>query len=481
MKVFSPKWFTTKAKTTGKSPSSRGEIDGIKHQIKRSNSTKNWRRWFGYDPDPSDLIGEYIGSKIAEELSYSIYETANLPENIELSPKVELVLDEKMREIKLASKYLNDGMPNFIGCTLDEVWKGTLQPEQKIEGHCVMYANDSASKPDEANKVLRCGQEISTKIGNNEVKLTLEKKQLFQALKLSFLLGDHDVNPGNMYVVYDKASKKSQICRIDYGHAFCDLIKKWGRGKDHSPNIAPTRGYVLDALNREKINGGKSKLARDYRDIIPDHEFASILRQEIDQNALSKSLENCRGELNEFYSHSGNKLGRLKNKITRCFSTLTSKMGFGKESGSDIALQRAESFVKKNAEEMQSIANLIDVQAYVEDVANSKLSHSEALKKIDQIYKKDNRYLKDKSFNEDIEWVKSDKDPHAPKCSLPEYINKKIELTQNPAAKQNLESLAKLLNSISPPKKKESMGKFTAMQAARPKLGASIVLNSSQS
>ncbi len=484
MKLFSSSWFTNKTKTTGKSPSSRGEIDGIKHQIKRSNSTKNWRRWFGYDPDPSDLIGEYVASKIAEEIAPSVFENSGLSTGAELSPKVELILDEKMRELKLASKYLNDGQPNFVGCTLDEVWKGSLSDGQKVEGHCVIYPESGQrTLPKDLDRAIKCGEEITTKMGREEVKLTLEKNQIFQALKLSFLLGDHDVNPGNIYVIYDKTSKKSQICRIDYGHAFGDLIKKWGRGRDHSPNISEGRGCVLDALNREKINGGKSKLSRDYRNLIPDHEFAAILRKEIDENSLSSSITHCRKELSEFYSHQGNKLGGLKNKITKCFSTLCSKMGFGKERGIDIALQRTETYVKKNAEEMKSIANLVDIQAYVKDAANSKISPMDALKKIDSLYKADSLYLQDKSFHDEIEWVKTDQDKKPAKCSLFEYIQQKIQTAPSQEYKANLENLAKAIAAIQPHQKKEVLGKFTSKESTKHKIVSSsaFALHSSQS
>ena len=462
MKFFSNILFSSSSKTAGKSPSSRGEIDGIKHQIKRSNSTRNWRRWFGYDPDPSDLIGEYIASKIADKLSASIYLDHELSEDAELSPKVELVLDEKKRELKLASKYLNDGAklpdqsPKFLGGTLDEVWAWMEGKIEIAKGHAIISANPSSGSIEEENKLLKCGEKLKTTICGKKVEMTLEKKQLFQALKLSFALGDHDVNPGNMYVVYDKEKQKSQICRIDYGHAFSDLIKKWGKGRDHSPSIEPGKGVVLDALNRTKVNGGKSKLARDYRGIIPDHDFASELRKDVDQPAIREGIRECSKELDAFYKSKGNKLGRLKHKITKCFSTLSSRMGFGKMKEQDAILQKTGDFVESNLEEMKSIANLVDIQAYIEDVTNGSLSPAEGAKKIQECYAKDIKYLLRKSPSDEVEWVRTDKDESSLKCSLHEYIAKAIE--RNPEAKQQLSNLSSIL-----PKQEEKrvIGKFT--------------------
>jgi len=436
-------------KQAGKSPSQRMTLNDINYQVKRSNSTKNWRRWFGYDPDPSDLVGEFIASKIGEHLAASIYGVGE--EAGELSPKVELVLDVKNKELKLASKYLNAGDDRFSGGTLDEIWRGTLpQSAEEIKGHAIISSGGSSLQKDDPRKLLKLDEEITTRIGGKEVKISLSKKQLFQSMKLSMLLGDHDVNPGNLYVTYNKLETQARVCRIDYGHAFSDLIKKWGRGpgKDHSPKLGEGRGVVLDSLNREKINGGQSKLARDYRGIIPDHDLAGILRENVDFGTVKNATQECKKEFSAFLCDHTPGIGRLKNKVLRCFSTLSSRMGFGKfetkQNRLEQVLARAEEYTQNNAKEMKSVANLIDIQAYIQDVVRGTITPESANQQITELYGKDDRYLLGKSPLDPVEWVKMEGEKKPAKCSLVDYIALRAK-SCNIEEKTRLEALARIV------------------------------------
>ena len=104
--------------TSGQTPSFqailKGDAQKIRYQIKRSNYINNLRKWIGLDPDQSDILGEYIASKVTESLL-----NKNSPPD--LAPEVDLIYNENQNDFSLASKYLNDRDKRFVGMTLGEL------------------------------------------------------------------------------------------------------------------------------------------------------------------------------------------------------------------------------------------------------------------------------------------------------------------------------------------------------------------------
>ena len=120
-------------------------------------------------------------------------------------------------------------------------------------------------------------------ISVNELSQNI-RQGLARSIAISALVMDHDVNPGNMIVV---GSPYETVARIDYGHAFNDLLfltpkRKWSSvaGGGISDEYANTP--CLDFLNRRTILGlskAKPKLWRDYPGLVPSVELATALRE----------------------------------------------------------------------------------------------------------------------------------------------------------------------------------------------------------
>lgn len=436
-------------KSSGKSPSEPMlDSEGITYQVKRSNSIKPERSLVGLDPDPSDSIGEFFASVFAKEIAPLIY-GAEAAESRELSPEVKLVIDETGHEVRLASKYLNmvpkvEGetperelkRTRFQGVTLDQVLEGKIEAssgkKEKL-GHPILEARTSSLRSDE-KKTLSMGSSFECSAfkdrDGSTPTITLDKKQLYQALKISLLLGDHDVNPGNLFVVYDKDTKSTNICRIDYGHAFNDLIKNWSFGRGHTPSLEKGRYSVLDALNRQNINGGPSKFKRDYRGVIPDIEFAEVLRA--GSEGLEQKLDIAQGKcLTAIESLIETGDDKIVSSTKKALQTLCSRIGVEKppeEIAAGIAVIESREFIKNNAEEMKSVANLIEIQSLVQKVGEGKTLPKEAAKRIVELYKEDKLYLQGKNFVSTasspsrVEWVTMDGDKSPKICSLEQYI-----------------------------------------------------------
>ncbi|MDJ1305152.1 MAG: hypothetical protein MRQ09_02800 [Candidatus Midichloria sp.] len=103
------------------------------------------------------------------------------------------------------------------------------------------------------------------------------------------MVGDHDLSTGNFMLIAENPNSLAKIGRIDFGHAFNDLIKNWY--SDHSPSLQ-SKGAILDALNRDKVNGDTNKFRRYFQGVIPDESFAEALeRIDISQDKLINTLQ----------------------------------------------------------------------------------------------------------------------------------------------------------------------------------------------
>lgn len=366
--------------TSGQTPSFqailKGDAQKIRYQIKRSNYINNLRKWIGLDPDQSDILGEYIASKVTESLL-----NKNSPPD--LAPEVDLIYNENQNDFSLASKYLNDRDKRFVGMTLGELIEDKDKLKvQEIEDIKEKYFNESralfvdileeirqASKSNEKgekalyqhakntikkldaifhkiekNKKVKEPYEkrrkktklVFGKASDNQLSMdkpckiqidgttetvSINKPELYDALASSIILGDHDINPNNFYAIFDKKTKEVRIGRIDLGHAFNDLIKNWMVGS-HTPNINGNRGTVLDFLNRQKENGGITKFNRHIdKNIVLDPEFAKALRNQSED--VTSTLDVCKGELLELMKTDN----KVRKKLVKSAKTLQKRMG----------------------------------------------------------------------------------------------------------------------------------------------------------
>ncbi|WP_156346610.1 hypothetical protein [Verrucomicrobium spinosum] len=93
-------------------------------------------------------------------------------------------------------------------------------------------------------------------------------------------MGDHDVNPGNMIATQD-----GRVGRIDFGHAFNELINGIGGRATGGGGVRNKENRILDFFNREEISGNplvrgqsKPKLWRDYTGAGPSEGMTQALR-----------------------------------------------------------------------------------------------------------------------------------------------------------------------------------------------------------
>ena len=442
--------------TAGVSPSFQAVLkpNEERFQIKRSNSIRTHRKMMGYDPDSSDILGEYIASQI-------IHALVNTNPPPELAPEVSLLYDSTLNNFSLSSKYLNDSVSDrnqYSGMTFGDLIKAR-GGERKRDKPTIVFNEDPNINQ------LPVGKPFDVSIKGKTHNITLNKHELYKATVASMCVADHDLNPDNFFVVVDTENDKAHIGKIDPGHAFNDLIKKWLLG-GHRPNIQKGRGCILDMINRDKVNGGKSKFSRDFGNgMTLDRDFAKALRAE--QNDISHALEKCKAELLQLVNTNEQvkkavmdsaktlnkrmdvsldnktilkKIAALVKKVINAIATLCDKMGkplankdkLTEQEAIEKLIENCDSFVKENQKEAKSVANLIDIQAMTEDIMQkdviTKADMMEFTNKVKEIYKEDQRYLKQKSFKDPIEWARTDQNSKPFKGTLYEYIQHRAKL-----------------------------------------------------
>jgi hypothetical protein len=425
----------TNAKTPGKSPSYQAELQqasadvgakGTKFQVKKPGMFVRMRRYLGYDRDISDILGEFIASAI----SGAALNTGD----VERAPEVYLVKGEDGYPVKIASRYINYGKEGIASTEIDNVL-GQVEGKVKTKGkHATIKINgDEAEKAGEL--VPDKGYSSKDKSKSDTV---IVKKELYRALKLSVLLGDHDLNLGNFFHIKNEKTDQNYVGRIDLGHAFNNLVKTWGPGADSRPRIAPDRGFVLDSLNRTEMNGlteTSLKFKRNFKGVIPDIDFADVLRESFDMARIQASIESAEEQILEMM-----KDPKCAKELTKALITLGVKirapinpeiianMKRGDEAARvalvNECLANISSFVKKNQEEQVSLGNVIEVQALIDKALTGKeVNLSQIADRITHLYNTDKGYLsgKDKEIDE-VEWLRTDKDKSIFKGSLRDYI-----------------------------------------------------------
>lgn len=162
----------------------------------------------------------------------------------------------------LASKYLNQEKKDIRTKSLTDVIRVQIQAQtsqtvfKKSEHR--QYKINCGNDAIKSSKILFVNQPIVDKNGNS-IALGIDKESLYKALAFSFIVGDHDLSTGNFMLIAENPNSLAKIGRIDFGHAFNDLIKNWY--SDHSPSLQ-SKGSILDALNRDKVNGETNKFRR---------------------------------------------------------------------------------------------------------------------------------------------------------------------------------------------------------------------------
>ncbi len=206
-------------------------------------------------------FGEVLASGFARALMSA--------DDKEKVPEVSLVLDktdgiDKPTRILVASKYLKN-----VKGTLNEYAKQCRFKKPEKQKH--YHFSDRQIEPAET--------ELTGIVGLKSKEFVGAKESLCKAIALSAVLGDHDVNPGNMIVLKEEKSEKIEVVRIDFGHAFNDLLNA---PESFGGKVRLTENRIIDFINRETVAGVskkqmQSKLWRHYPDLVPSEEIAKAL------------------------------------------------------------------------------------------------------------------------------------------------------------------------------------------------------------
>jgi hypothetical protein len=438
--------------------------DGINYQLKNSIVSAKRIRKFKASGHDHENFGEFIASHVGRVLTGS-----NNDLNLELVPQVDLVYNAQKKQVGIASKYLKDVQP---GGTLDGVIKENLSSLGQVNS-TVFKLNPKLDKATVNSKKFKHFQ-YTTKnynlaldqvsIGDDDARQI--RKDLANSIALSALSGDHDVNPGNMMVVKD-SSNNLRIARIDFGHAFNDLINapKIFGGRLHNE-----KNPVLDFFNRETIAHVKpskriTKLWRDYDGIVPSEELLAACKNLGSDDKLKKTQEGLTIAKTAFQKlitelkqdptniklvdHIKHSLIAINNNlggINLHLNTLKNP-----EKVIDLVFQNLDIFYQKQHQSMKDVAQLMDLQLEVDQsIKEGKLLSPTLETKYNKLHQTAG-IVNAKG----IEWIKNDKNLPAFKGSLQEY-RKYREQTLNaekiPEVTKSLgqKTLSRLSNLIKP-------------------------------
>lgn len=258
--------------TGGKTGSARVTLDDEYYQYKPPIDENNWIRKVKSNYLDSENFGELLASRIVKA-----FDSAPPEERV---PNLHFVIN-KNNSVSILSKYLTGTSVN----SLDQ----HLQPGLDLQGKHIKLV--SQSDLDKKGHVYI----------NKDLNL---KKELARAIAYSAFVGDHDVNPGNMIVIKNEKGE-IRVGRIDYGHAFNDLLRypAFGGQKVHDNSI-------IDFFNRSTLDGPnkpKTKLWRDYPGLTPSRELAEALkelsRQDNSEQKIVDAIDSVKQELSEIFKN----------------------------------------------------------------------------------------------------------------------------------------------------------------------------------
>jgi hypothetical protein len=359
-------------------------------------------------------FGEIISAAVSRTVTNS-----DSQGQTELVPEVSLVYDATNKRVLIASKYL------------DRV-EGDLNSYAKKQGIDFQgrFVNISAKRVDE--KQLNFG-------GDGEDNKIL-RQDLATAIAVSAFSGDHDVNPTNMLALKDTQGR-TRIARIDFGHAFNDLINA---PKQFGGQLRNKNNQILDFLNREQVaqiindeDRRRSKLWNSYSGIIPSEELANALKNIAESGRVKEGLDNAKNSFKDLISEleldpKSNKktLDHVKNSLVSISNNVSeTKLDARKLDVSD-ALEKSFNnlgeYYKKNQGQMRDVAKLIQMQADIDKVIvtkkDGKEPDKELVSRINKSYSELEKVSGISFGDSGIEWAKTSKDVGAFKGDLNNYV-----------------------------------------------------------
>ena len=268
-------------------------------------------------------------------------------------PEVSLAYDKANRRVAVASRYLGEGS------TLDDF------AFEKI---------GIPRSPERSHVLLTSGRVKTNEVAqlNLDKHPEIPKSDICDSLALAAIVGDNDVNPGNL-VVLSKANRY-QVARIDLGHAFQDLLnapQSFG-GKLLFPD-----NPVLDFFNRTTVAGAKlggdiSKLKRDYLGLVPSMEMVAALRKmsKVQNERLDIGIQNARREFDFLISamnENGDTKGiqHVRNSLASIYKSLKNNRlssSLTLDEVMNLTFEAIRESTLKNIQDSEKVANVMELQ-----------------------------------------------------------------------------------------------------------------------
>jgi hypothetical protein len=410
MVILDFKRFSQAVSAGGATGSGRAKIGDQNYQLKPSlrDNPSFFRRQLARFKKPKKVLdyenmAEFLASRMATKL-------LDDPKNQKV-PEVSFVVSETDNKVKVASKYL----PGFQELLHDK--------------------DTQFLKPDsDANK-------IGEKLKKDQVV------QVCDAIAISILFKDHDINPQNI---------SNDGRRIDFGHAFNETLslpRKAGGGVKNKSN------EVLDYLNREELPSStgvkSSKLWRSYEELVVTHEMANSLAKtaELVNNKSAEEIAFAKEGFMELMNHFDARLiklarekeitrdSKVRNDLNMKIKALEEEKRYQIESlvaintnlgGSEIfininnhnkAIDKAFETIandhNKQAKDMQKVAQLMNIQIMLKDKVKKQPDFSSQELELLQQALKD---LKLCDSNGKITWIKEKKNAPAFEGTIQEFI-----------------------------------------------------------
>lgn len=413
--------------TGGVTGSKKVKKNGKDYQLKPSIQDASFIRRTKAGGTDRENFGELIAATISKSI-------VGQYQDIELVPEISLVYDEERKKILIASLYLS----NVVG-TLDSFAKEDKKvmvsdKHVKVSAELEIKDNFNLGIKQTTLNFENDEQTAYPELNNSNAIL---RQDLAQSIALSALCGDHDVNPGNMLVVKDQQGN-NRIARIDFGHAFNDLLNTY---KIFGGKVRNKNNLVLDFLNREELAGfpaAQTKLWRDYQGIVPSQELVDAFKKLGKSNGLKQGLKNAKSAfqnlINDLLKDSKtnqNVLDHIKNSLIAINNNISHDQILVAANIKDVvnkSFKKIGEFYKENQKQMIDIAKLMDIQLKIDKVITSKKNHQEVSQTLIHFIRDTYAKLLDKpgiGDSEKLHWVKSSRNITGFTGTLGEFVKRR--------------------------------------------------------
>lgn len=382
----------------GATGSVRVKEGGLNYQLKRHIAYATAKQKLAAQWSNVQNYGEVIGASVARAL---VGQSGSRPrdgmsaagregkaggraDRPQLAPAVTLMHDMDRHETAAVSLYLKGGQGD-----IDQHYAKHYGPLPSDRKHVRLdFGTDSGPVPP---GTLRLRGEAARDVQRH--------------VATAALLGDHDINTGNLIMVgppdaapdgkAGEGGGQLRVGRIDFGHAFNHLIHGTGGRLVGGGGVRDASGNrILDFFNRERVRGnpldgasGLSKLWRDYSGLLPSHEFAATLAEmaSTEGAVIDQGLTEAETQFKELVKDlllDGSPAAHEEiDDITDCLRAIAKNIGKPLRASDPTGIVEEvmgaiRAFVMEGSEQMKQVAQLCELQALIDDSLSRSPGHA---------------------------------------------------------------------------------------------------------